>query len=141
SRISSVLFLFTGFSAFLFFLRQLLFRHRIKKFKVWDCGYQAGNTRMQYTASSFARGFLVLVKPLINYRVVDEDPEGLFPMKGKVETHTRDIIDVRIIEPVLKHLNRFFSFFKWIQSGKTQDYILYGLVFLIIVLLGIIGVM
>ncbi|MBU1076025.1 MAG: hypothetical protein KKH98_01945 [Spirochaetes bacterium] len=140
SKISSMLLLFSGITLLLFLTRQLLFRSRIKKNKVWGCGYQAVNKRMQYTASSFARGFLVLIKSLINYKITSDSPDGLFPDKGKVETHAEDIIEKYIISPVIKGLNRFFAFFKWIQSGNTQDYILYGLIFLILIITIIMGV-
>lgn len=134
-------FLFIGMSMLIYAIRCLLLRNRtVSTFKTWDCGYQAGNTRMQYTASSYAGTFLSLAKPILKTEAHVEYPEGIFPKSAKFESHTRDMVEKYIIGPCVKSLKIFLDFFSWIQSGSTQQYILYGLIFLILALLWAVGV-
>ena len=141
NNISFSLFLFIGICAVIYAIKLLLLR-RAKTVinKVWNCGYPAGNNRMQYTAASFARGFLVLVKPLINLKFEGNPIKELFPVRGEVKSKSKDIFEIYFIKPALKYINGFFNLFKWIQSGNTQDYILYGLLFLAAAILWLIGI-
>ena len=134
----------SGFAAvFLFFfgLRALLLRKRkVEAFKTWDCGYQVGSSRLQYTGSSFAQPFLQLVSELVPQRIhVEKDPV-LFPRDASLESHTQDLSERFIFRPAIRLLNRFLDAFSWIQSGRMQQYILYGLIFLVFLLIWVFGV-
>lgn len=132
NSVSAGLFLFLGIAAIIWFIRRHLLRDkRVAAYKTWDCGYQAGNTRMQYTASSYAAPFVKLIEPLLHLRIHLRLPEGLFPKNAHFESHVDDIVDAKIITPILNFLERFLNAFSWIQSGNTQQYILYELLFLI----------
>ncbi len=136
--VSSGLLIFIGLFAGLFILRALLLRKRsVYLYKTWDCGYQAGNVRMQYTASSFASPFLRVVKPLFFWKIHHGRPEGLFPHNTEYKSHVEDRFEHGIINPLVAIIGRFLNAFTWIQSGITQQYILYGLIFLIAVTLWI----
>jgi formate hydrogenlyase subunit 3/multisubunit Na+/H+ antiporter MnhD subunit len=123
------------------------------RYKTWDCGYQAGNVRMQYTASSYAAPFIGIIKPVLDYKeqivypsasAYRETPKKagtcLFPVSGSFESRTQDRIETCIIAPVISLIIRFLNLFSWIQSGNIQQYILYGLIFLTAVTLWIMGV-
>jgi formate hydrogenlyase subunit 3/multisubunit Na+/H+ antiporter MnhD subunit len=138
--VSRMCFLFIGMSVLIYFIRYLFLRKRfVESFKTWDCGYQAGTSRMQYTGSSFADPFLNLTESVLKNETHIKKPAGLFPTYGEFKSHTSDIIDKYIIVPCGKGIKSFLGFFSWIQSGSTQQYILYGLLFLVIVLVWIIG--
>ncbi len=130
--LSSVLFIFLAVVSILFIARFRLLRHRApSSFKTWDCGYQAGNTRMQYTGSSFAAPFMKILRPLYSLTVRIDRPAGLFPDRGGYDSTVEDNLEKRVIYPVINGLNKFLNAFTWIQSGSTQQYIMYGLLFLI----------
>ncbi len=135
------LWILTGLILFFILLRFLLLRNRsVSVFKTWDCGYQASDPRLQYTASSFASNFMALVKLAIPQNQKLESPQGYFPTMAGYESHGDDIVERWLVRPLIDFLQRFFNLFSWIQSGRTQQYILYGLIFLIILIIWIIGV-
>lgn len=139
-NISLALAVFIGIFFVVYFSKILLLgKNKTAVYKVWDCAYPAGNNRMQYTAASFARGFLVLVKPLLNLKYEGAPIKKLFPAFAEAKSKSSDIFGAYLIKPAVKAVNRFFEAFKWIQSGNTQDYILYGLLFLTAVLFWMVG--
>lgn len=109
----------------------LLGRRVVRTGKTWDCGYQAGNPRMQYTASSYAKPFLILFRPILHTRQMLEKPEGVFPARGSYESHAGDIIEKYVMKPCAAAVHFILDLFAWIQSGSTQQYILYGMLFLL----------
>ena len=124
-----------------FGLRTFLLRHRgISAFKTWDCGYQVGSGRLQYTSSSFAQPFLNLVAELVPQRIHVEKEPVLFPRDASLESHTQDFSERYFFHPVIRFLNKFLSLFSWIQSGRMQQYIMYGLIFLVFLLIWVFGV-
>jgi NADH:ubiquinone oxidoreductase subunit 5 (subunit L)/multisubunit Na+/H+ antiporter MnhA subunit len=132
--------IFIGLFSFFFLLRSLLLRNRkVSEFKTWDCGYQAGSSRMQYTSSSFAQPFLQLVGELVPQKIKVKKEHMLFPIDASLISHTQDNSERFLIQPVIRILDRFLNKFTWIQSGKTQEYIAYGLIFLIFLIIWILG--
>jgi hypothetical protein len=127
---------FAGLFLLLGLLRQLLVRaNGSKRDKVWACGYRSGNRRMQYTASSFVRPLLGLFKPAAAYSVKRSTPEEPYNASPPaVSSETRDIVEDAVISPAANGLKRLFSKFSWIQSGRTQDYLVYGIVFLVLLI-------
>ena len=95
---------------------------------------------MQYTASSFAAPVLALTNPVLALETKLEKPVGFFPRRAHFQTHPGNIFEAWLIHPVVRRINRLLERFTWIQSGQTQQYILYGLVFLVILIVWIIGV-
>jgi formate hydrogenlyase subunit 3/multisubunit Na+/H+ antiporter MnhD subunit len=122
-------------------LRWLLLRHRtVTIFKTWDCGYQAESSRIQYTASSFAASFLGLVSGLVPRQTHLVRPQVLFPEQAEFESHSNDLAERWLIQPLIDLLQYFLRLLSWVQSGRTQQYILYGLIFLVILVIWVIGV-
>jgi formate hydrogenlyase subunit 3/multisubunit Na+/H+ antiporter MnhD subunit len=129
---------FIGILAVLLIVRKLLLsKKNVYSYKTWDCGYQAGNTRMQYTASSYAAPFLEIIHPIFHWKKHLNKPEGLFPKSSEYESHAEDRFEYNIINPLISGIEKFLNAFTWIQNGSTQQYILYGLVFLIVITLWI----
>jgi hydrogenase-4 component B len=139
--LSPALALLAGLIAAAQAVRSLLLRRKpMAAFKTWDCGYQAGSPRFQYTASSFAAPFLRLITPLVPHETRLEMPDGLFPGAASFKSHGIDLVDRLLIHPITTLIRRFLGLFTWIQSGRTQNYILYGLVFLVALIIFILGV-
>ena len=128
----------TGFFAFFYTLRFFLLRNKIvTEFKTWDCGYQGQNSRFQYTGSSFVHPFLQLIAELVPQRIKLEKEPVLFPKDASFTSDTQDLSESIMISPAINYLDKFLSMFAWIQSGRMQQYILYSLIFLILLLIWI----
>jgi len=144
---------FLAVAAALLGLRALLLRGRaVRRSPTWGCGYRGATSRMQYTAGSFASPLALLFKGALAYRErrlgASGAPEGrpdgeaaceatceagwLFPPEGRVEASAGDPVELGAVEPSTRALDRFLGLFSWVQSGYTQQYILYGLGFLVI---------
>ena len=121
--------------SFFFLLRYLLLLNKtVTSFKTWDCGYQAQSSRLQYTGSSYVQPFLQLIAELVPQKIkLDKEPV-LFPKDGFFRSDNQDLSERFIIRPAIIYISRFFSMFAWIQSGRMQQYILYGLIFLVLLL-------
>ena len=65
-------------------------------------------------------------------------PKDLFPSEAHYEQDIEDIEEAYIVKPILKWDERFLSKFERIQSGNIQQYILYGLIFLVLAIIGMI---
>ncbi len=161
--------IFLMIAASIWLIRYLLLRSRsVYPYKTWDCGYQAGNVRMQYTASSYAAPFINIIKPVLDYHEQVKHPArysisftepfagrvrpapdyremaklraaDVFPITASFESHTEDRVESNLIDPMIRLLKRFLKLFSWIQSGNIQMYILYGLIFLVAVTIWIMG--
>jgi hydrogenase-4 component B len=122
-------------------LRRLLLKGKpVARFKTWDCGYQAGSPRLQYTGSSFAAPFLRLIEPLVPFRRRVQPPAGLFPGEASFESRGVDIVEAGLVRPLTRLIRRVLGSLAWIQSGQTQSYILYGIVFLVVLIVLVMGV-
>ena len=139
--LSDYILIFISFILFFYFIRYLLLkRKRVENFKTWDCGYQKGSSRIQYTSSSFAQPFLSLISEIVPQKInVNKEPV-LFPKEASIESNSQDFFERFLIQPNLKWLRKFLDLFSWIQSGKMQQYIVYGLIFLLFILIWILGV-
>lgn len=131
--------IFIGLAVLIYSLRYLLLRKRsIHYYKTWDCGYQAGNSKIQYSGSSFTRNFLFLLNPFMKKQIHIKPPAGLFPKEAMFESHSTDLVETFIVNPVIILIRRFLNLFSWIQTGNTQQYIVYGLIFLVAILISVI---
>ncbi|MEK7198898.1 MAG: proton-conducting transporter membrane subunit, partial [Bacteroidota bacterium] len=100
----------------------------------WGCGYVASTGKMQYTASSFIRAYRKLAEPFLSISKKKKEITGIFPKKGGQETHPYDKAEEWLIDYPLHLLKTFFNRFVFLQNGNLQFYILYGIVFILLVL-------
>ena len=94
---------------------------------------------MQYTASSFSDPVLQVVNRAVGLKKDYVLPAGIFPGKSSIISGTADILDRHVIGPGVKLINKVLGLFTWIQSGKTQNYLIYGLLFLLAALFLVMG--
>jgi hydrogenase-4 component B len=136
ASLSTVFIVFAASGGGLLLVRALLLRRRqVEAAKTWDCGYQNGSARLQYTAGSFSgivRGFFGL---LLGLKRKQKDKA-----ETKVaEAEVADIVETYAVNPFVRVLRKFFEFFLWVQRGNTQQYILYGIVFLLAIIILVFG--
>ena len=109
-----------------------------KLHNTWGCGYNKPNSQMQYTASSYANLFVSTVEPLFKKVSHIKKPKDFFPKEAYYELEMEDIEEAYIVKPILDMDEKLLSKFERIQNGNMQQYILFGLVFLIISIIGLV---
>jgi len=139
-KMSEVFLLFAAIFGVLWIARRLLLRNRpVRESVTWGCGYRAGTPRIQYTASSFAEPVVSLFRYVLRLNERRVKPEGLFPFVGMFSRDPSDPMDELLVHPVARGGGRLTQAFAWIQSGESRQYILYGLAFLLIAILVVLG--
>ena len=111
-------------------------KNKITIQETWGCGYDRANNKMQYSASSYASPFLSMLTPLFKKVFDIEKPRKLFPESSHFNLQFEDIEEAYLINPLVKYDEWFLSRFESLQSGNIQSYIKYGLIFLIIIIVG-----
>jgi hypothetical protein len=106
----------------------------IRLTETWCCGYTKFSSRVQYTASSFAKPILKIFRSVLFYKVEALRPKGYFPTEGKLRSSVKDASESLLFRPLFYVIKIFSRKLKWIQGGHTQIYILY-ILFLLVVLL------
>jgi len=120
---------------FIFLVRKYFLRHQVVETgPTWGCGYVAPTFKQQYTASSFVRSYSKLFAPALLVKKEEELLEGIFPEKVKYSSHAYDKVERWLIDPVLKFNKNFMARFVFLNNGKLQFYILYGIIFVLTVL-------
>ena len=71
------------------------------------------------------------------HRDLDFD-SSYFPTRLSFVREARDRVQKSLIAPIVQSVQRFLDLFAGVQSGRTQVYITYGLVFLVAVLIWVI---
>src|SRR6266496_968833 len=126
---------FIALISLIFFIRKRITVYKPVRFdSTWSCGYVGPAEKMQYTASSFVRAYRKLAEPLLLIRKKKKEITGIFPKNGLQETHPYDKSELWLIDYPLKQLKNFFNMFAFLQNGNLQFYILYGIVFITLVL-------
>jgi hydrogenase-4 component B len=91
----------------------------------WDCGYAAPTARMQYTASSTARGVVGLFGWAMRPVIHAPRPFTLFPFAAAFESHVPDTVLDRALLPALRGARWVLGFARYFQHGRMQLYLLY----------------
>ncbi len=138
-QISFASVLFLAVTGFTLLLRWYFVRGTVDTISsTWGCGYSAPAPRMQYTGKSFSKSF----GKLMNFMLIEKkgyseiERIDTFPDDRRYRSFYLDILEKGIIEPAVLWLTRFINFFKFIQNGKIQVYVLYGIIFILAVFIG-----
>ncbi|MFT3740014.1 MAG: proton-conducting transporter membrane subunit [Breznakibacter sp.] len=109
----------------------------VRQEATWGCGYPSPSSKIQYTGKSFSKtlgkvfGFMA-----IEIKHFDElDKTEIFPSRKKYVSHYLDFFEEKIIDPLLQRLLYVTNYFQFIQNGKVQWYLLYGILFIVMVFL------
>ena len=137
--ISGIILVFLVILFVCFLLRKVL-NSSAEKHSTWGCGYDKPNPHIQYTASSYVNLFVSTLKPLFKRVSHIKKPKELFPKEAYYELEIEDIEEAYIVKPLVKWDEKLLSKFEKIQNGNIQQYILFGLVFLVIAIIGLIWI-
>ena len=100
----------------------------------WDCGYLRPNSRMQYSASSFAGMLVDLFAGLLRPQRHAPKIAGPFPAPGRFSSHVPEAVLELVYLPVLKRGNELLVPLRKLQHGQIPLYILYIFVTVIVLL-------
>ncbi|MHC1704656.1 MAG: proton-conducting transporter membrane subunit [Tenuifilaceae bacterium] len=132
--IYSALFIIVAGSVIL--IRMFILKNRPKSIiSTWGCGYVGSTKKMQYTASSFIRTYRKLFEPFLQIIKVKKETQGLFPSEVHQETHPSDKIEVWLIDKPIHSFRQLLSRFTFLQNGNVQAYILYGFIFISLIII------
>ncbi len=117
---------------------RIAINRKSEKHSTWGCGYDKPNSHMQYTPSSYDNLFVSTLKPLFKRISHIKKPKDLFPKDAYFELEIEDIEEAYIVEPIIKLDEKILAKFERIQNGNMQQYILFGLIFLVVAIIGLI---
>jgi len=113
-------------------IRKLVLRKRtIMVLPTWNCGYTNPTPKIQYTASSFVKTYSELFGMVFLIFKKEKEVEGIFPTTAHLETRPYDKIEKWFIDYPITNLKLFLGRFGFVQNGKLQFYILYGIMFIV----------
>lgn len=123
----------------IYLLRNALARRRpVSTGLTWGCGYPAPTPRMQYTGKSFSKS----LGKLLNFIILEKNKykeitaSEIFPAERTHSSHYNDFFAAKIFDGMVDKLLFFMNYFKFIQNGKIQLYILYGALFILLIFIG-----
>ncbi len=117
-----------------FGLRRILQTNKISTTgPTWGCAYVAPTEKLQYTASSFVRTYSKLFKPFLLSSKNQKEPEGIFPSESAYETHIHDRIEKYLVDIPVSGYKWLLGKFVFLQNGKLQFYIAYGIIFITLI--------
>lgn len=109
-----------------------------RKYGTWDCGFEALNSRMQYSASGFSKPirivFKILYRPRREFQIQSGDTP-YYPKSVKYNISTISIFENYIYVPLIKKITLFSSKIKYkIQTGNIHSYLIYIFITILILL-------
>ena len=121
----------------------LVYRHyHLKSLQIsygptWGCGYSAGTSKQQYTATSYAYNYNHLAKPVLQTKKIMRDimEDELFPDQRTFESHSDDIFKKLLIDKPVNWFSNLLKKIAVMQTGQIQHYILYAFVYMLLVFL------
>ncbi|MDR1153683.1 MAG: hypothetical protein LBL04_03150 [Bacteroidales bacterium] len=137
-KVSFVMVMFTAVVLAVVALRNMATRRLPEREgDTWGCGSRQPCARMQYTGSSFTKPVGKLFGSLLpvrkNYRRVSR--EDVFPRQARYAYAYDDWVEARLIRPAARLVNRLSAISLRIQDGRLQWYIMYGLLFILAIIL------
>lgn len=139
SSIGKFALLLIGIILLIYFIRRWFTKNlTVAKKPTWGCGYIAPSTAMQYTGKSYSKS----LSKLLNFIVLEKkkykeiQPGEVFPAERKHSSHYNDFFVTKVFDMVVNRLLYSLNYFQFIQNGKIQAYILYGVFFIVLVFLG-----
>jgi len=125
-RVTALSCIFILILGFLIYLRRHLLSDRTPaQCNTWDCGFVRPTARMQYTASSYAQPITTMFGFFLQTHRKIHTPEGLFPAKASLHTHTDDVFLQGLFLPLFRGIERILLPLHRLQQGRVQIYILY----------------
>lgn len=107
-----------------------------RKYGTWDCGFEALDSRMQYTATGFSKPikivFKILFRPTRKIKVTGKHPYQ--PESILYTTSSESIFEKYIYYPIYSKIKLFSKMMKYrVQTGNIHNYLIY--IFIVILIL------
>ncbi len=137
-RDTIITFVFLALVGVIFAIRTFKVRQNKESYNAtWGCGYLGSSPKIQYTATSYANYFVKLAAPIIGYKAKTRSiaPTDIFPTNRHFESEVYDKIEVGVINKIINALKWLLSKVAIIETGKTQHYILYAFMFMLLLFL------
>jgi hydrogenase-4 component B len=112
-------------------LRIQMSRRGVERSGTWGCGYAAPTARMQYTSSSMAQILVDQFDWALHPRRHLPHIRTLFPQGAHYAIEVRDVVLEQVAWPASRLLADRLQWFRWVQAGKVQAYLMYILVVLL----------
>ena len=103
----------------------------------WDCGYARLGPTMAYTASSFAQILVALYGWLLAPREAGGTRPELFPTSGRFHSSVPERVLDDVLVPAWARLRRALVPLRALQQGRIQQYLVYVLVTLCLLLVSL----
>jgi len=110
-------------------------KRKLNEGPTWGCGYTEGTARIQYTATSFVKTYSQLFSFILGNNKEKELPSGIFPNSGHFKSESYDKLEKTFINKPLRAYRSITDRFSFLQNGKMQFYVLYGIIFIVITLI------
>jgi hydrogenase-4 component B len=101
----------------------------------WGCGYVAPSPRIQYTSSSFAQMLVGLFAWALRPRTQAPPRLDLFPRQARFHSEVPEVVLDEAVLPAFRSGSWLFSWFRVLQGGSIQTYLLYIFAVLLLLLL------
>ncbi len=98
---------------------------RVEKAPTWDCGYIAPDSRMQYTASSYALPVVDMFGSLARPRLKFFMGGGDFPEGASLSSRAGDLFRTYLFSPLFRCIETVARALHGLQQGRNQLYVLY----------------
>lgn len=123
-------------------LRGVIARRRPVSFgPTWGCGYKRPIKSIQYTSKSFAKTLINMCHSLLPSSQMFKPLEGeveIFPENRSHISVDFDLVDEKLISPGSSRLLSCLERFQFIQNGMLQRYIVYGLSYVVILIISVV---
>ena len=113
-------------------LRQRLRAGGFESGPTWGCGYARPTPRMQYTSSSFAQMLVDLFAWALRPREHQPAALPVFPTATKFHSEVPDAVLDEAVAPAFRRGASVLAWFRVLQQGSIQAYILYIVIALIV---------
>lgn len=138
SYISFYSFILVAIVGLIWMIRSLVLKSTNEQSDVtWGCGYVAPSFKQQYTAKSFSKPLGKIFNfLLIEKKQFQEMEKGeIFPAKKSYVSHYHDFFEHNLIDPLTGRYVHSANWFSFIQNGRIQSYVLYGILFILAILI------
>jgi hydrogenase-4 component B len=106
----------------------------------WACAYALRSSRMQYTASSFAQLLVGLLRWVLRPVTHGKEPRQLFAQNVQRHTNVPDFVTDRAGFKAWNQLKQWLMPMRRVQQGSVQEYLLYMLLALFLLLASLIPI-
>ena len=111
-------------------------KQNIRQSETWGCGYTAATPKIQYTGASYVKTYSDTLDGLIGFEKQSDIPTESYPQQaGEVQSESFDQLEHKAIEKPLRGYQWLMSHFLFLQNGKLQFYMLYGIIFILITII------